>query len=325
MISFDSFINSLKDTPLADFRQAFKDILAIRYQPENHGDYVAWSEAFSKLPAVDQADLLTDQPVLQIGKAEDLTKDQHQSLLAGLQGFHPWRKGPFNFFGHFIDTEWRSDYKWQRLLPHIAPLKGRAVADVGCGSGYHCWRMAGAGARFVLGIDPSTKFLLQFNSVKKYAPQAPVFYLPLRSEDLPVNMQYFDTVFSMGVIYHRRSPFDHIDELKAMLRPGGELILETLVIEGDENSVLTPANRYAKMRNVWFIGSALATKRWLERCGLNKVRIVDETLTTTAEQRSTDWMRFNSLTDFLDPADNSKTVEGYPAPRRAVFVANKAW
>ncbi|MCK5863518.1 MAG: DUF1698 domain-containing protein, partial [Marinobacter adhaerens] len=50
---------------------------------------------------------------------------------------------------------------------------------------------------------------------------------------------------------------------------------------------------------------------------------VDVTPTTTDEQRSTDWMRFNSLQDFLDPNDPSKTVEGYPGPLRATVIAEK--
>ncbi|OXE29836.1 hypothetical protein CA163_26525, partial [Vibrio parahaemolyticus] len=51
--------------------------------------------------------------------------------------------------------------------------------------------------------------------------------------------------------------------------------------------------------------------------------IVDENVTSVDEQRTTDWMTHNSLPDYLDPNDPSKTVEGYPAPRRAVLVARK--
>nr|WP_169730591.1 DUF1698 domain-containing protein [Carnimonas nigrificans] len=41
------------------------------------------------------------------------------------------------------------------------------------------------------------------------------------------------------------------------------------------------------------------------------------------EQRSTEWMTFQSLKDFLDPEDQHKTIEGYPAPRRALLVATR--
>jgi len=132
-----------------------------------------------------------------------------------------------------------------------------------------------------------------------------------------------DTEFSMGVLYHRRSPLDHLYQLKNQLVSEGELVLETLVVEGDENTVLVPGERYAQMRNVYFIPSALALKNWLEKCGFVDVRIVDSCTTTTEEQRRTSWLTTESLADFLDPNDSSKTIEGYPAPVRAVLVARK--
>ena len=63
---------------------------------------------------------------------------------------------------------------------------------------------------------------------------------------------------------------------------------------------------------------------WLRRCGFVDARVVDVSTTTTAEQRRTDWMRFESLAESLDPENPQLTVEGYPAPRRAVFVANRS-
>ncbi len=148
-----------------------------------------------------------------------------------------------------------------------------------------------------------------------------VFVVPAACEDLPPNMQAFDTVFSMGVLYHRRAPMDHLLELKQLLKPNGQLVLETLVVEGHENTVLVPDGRYGRMGNVWFIPSVAALKNYLEKIGFSDVRAVDVCQTSTQEQRSTDWMRFQSLSDFLDPNDNNKTVEGYPAPCRAIFTA----
>ena len=39
------------------------------------------------------------------------------------------------------------------------------------------------------------------------------------------------------------------------------------------------------------------------------------------EQRSTEWMRFDSLASALDPNDSGRTVEGWPAPERALLLA----
>ena len=233
----------------------------------------------------------------------------------------PWRKGPYQLNGVFVDTEWRSDFKWERLAPYISDLKDRYVLDVGCGSGYHLWRMKGAGAKFVVGIDPTQLFLAQFWAVQHFIQNPDVNLLPLGIDDLP-ELKAFDTVFSMGVLYHRKSPMDFLQQLKRQLAPGGELILETLIIEGDENTVLVPQDRYAKMRNVWFIPSAKALEKWLEKVGFNSIRLVNIDQTSLDEQRKTEWIDTESLEDFLDPNDPSKTIEGYPAPLRAIFVAN---
>ncbi|MCE9921016.1 tRNA 5-methoxyuridine(34)/uridine 5-oxyacetic acid(34) synthase CmoB, partial [Hafnia paralvei] len=253
----------------------------------------------------------------------ELGPGQKEGIEKMLRALMPWRKGPFDLYGIHINTEWRSDWKWERVLPHISPLKGRTILDVGCGSGYHLWRMIGAGAHFAVGIDPMQLFLCQFEAVRKLlGGDQRAHLLPLGIEQLP-ELAAFDTVFSMGVLYHRRSPLDHLYQLKNQLVKDGELVLETIVIEGDENQVLVPGDRYAQMRNVYFIPSAKALVKWLEKCGFVDVRIVDSCVTSLEEQRRTDWMISESLAEFLDPNDQSKTVEGYPAPIRAVIVARK--
>jgi tRNA (mo5U34)-methyltransferase len=264
-----------------------------------------------------------DQDCVEIGRTEDLDAAQQQALEQALRQLHPWRKGPFCLFGLHIDSEWRSDWKWQRLHLHIQPLRDRLVLDVGCGNGYHLWRMRGAGARLVLGIDPTLLFVHQFAALQHYIRDPRAGLLPLTLEELPAKMELFDTVFSMGVLYHRRSPFDHLQELREALRPGGELVLETLVIEGGAGQVLVPKDRYARMRNVWFIPSVPELQHWLARAGFLDVRCVDVTVTSTGEQRGTDWMRFESLDQCLDPDDPGRTVEGYPAPRRAILIARR--
>lgn len=285
-----------------------------------HGDLPRWHEALAALPP-GPAPCDLDRDRIVIGEPGSVAREP---LRTALQGLIPWRKGPFEFFGEVVDTEWRSDWKWQRVAPHLSDLQGRRILDVGCGSGYHGWRMVGKGADWVLGIDPAVLFLLQYLAVKRYLPSAPLWLAPLRMEELPAGLAAFDTVFSMGVLYHRRSPLDHLRELRDALRPGGELVLETLVVEGDERTVLMPEGRYAAMRNVFFLPSTQQLSIWLRRCGFDQVRCVDESVTTMEEQRATDWMPFQSLSDFLDPDDSTRSREGYPAPRRAVMIARKA-
>jgi tRNA (mo5U34)-methyltransferase len=221
-----------------------------------------------------------------------------------------------------IETEWRSDWKWDRIIEHIKPLANRRILDVGCGNGYHCLRMLGASAGRVIGIDPSPRFVIQFLMLKHFLGDIPVDVLPIGIEALPDKLHFFDTTFSMGVFYHRRSPMDHLRELKATLNPGGQLVLETLIIEGELGECLVPEGRYAMMRNVWFLPSAATLLSWLKKAGFSNPQLIDKSMTTVKEQRSTEWMPFQSLSDFLDPNDHSKTIEGYSAPLRATFIAD---
>ncbi|WP_163558905.1 tRNA 5-methoxyuridine(34)/uridine 5-oxyacetic acid(34) synthase CmoB [Halomonas sp. NO4] len=299
--------------------------LAAGLDRRRYGDLPAWEKAVAKLPALpeERAVRLDGDTVTVDCALTDSQRRQCESLLKALM---PWRKGPYRLGEVTLDTEWRSDWKWRRVAPHLADLRGRRVLDVGGGNGYHAWRMAGAGAAFVLVIDPSPRFFYQFQAVRHFVGDADggrTHFLPVGIEAVPERLAFFDTVFSMGVLYHRPSPLEHLVQLKEALRPGGELVLETLVVEGDETTVLLPGERYAAMPNVYFLPSSSALCRWLERTGFENVRVVDEAVTTTDEQRATEWMTFQSLADFLDPDDPTRTREGYPAPRRAVVMANR--
>ncbi|QTO55544.1 tRNA 5-methoxyuridine(34)/uridine 5-oxyacetic acid(34) synthase CmoB [Duffyella gerundensis] len=321
MIDFGNFYRHIATGPLASWLEVLPAQIATWQRENLHGHFRNWEKAVDYLPAMvpEQLDLLHSVSA----DSSQLTDRQRAGIEKLLRNLMPWRKGPYQLYGTTIDTEWRSDWKWQRVLPHISSLAGRTVLDVGCGSGYHMWRMLGAGAHFVVGIDPMQLFLCQFEAVRKLlGNDQRAHLLPIGIEQLP-ELKAFDTVFSMGVLYHRRSPLDHLYQLKNQLVSGGELVLETLVVEGDEHSVLVPGERYAQMRNIYFLPSAAALKSWLEKCGFEDVRIVDYALTSTDEQRRTSWMTSESLAEFLDPNDSSKTVEGYPAPLRAVLVARK--
>lgn len=304
---------------LAPFRDELGTAIEQRTAERPHGRAEEWDAVLASLPdaTVDTAAL--DDDTIRIGSKR---ADLQDALTAALHQLKPWRKGPWDFFGVNIDTEWRSDWKWQRIAPHLSPLKDRLVLDVGAGNGYYMLRSLGAGARYALGVDPTMLFLYQFAAARKYLGSTSAALLPLRGEDLPP-FGVFDTTFSLGVLYHRRSPIDHLMELHATLRPGGELVLETLVIDGDEQEVMMPEDRYAQMRNVWFLPSAPALELWLARAGFENIRTVDITATTTAEQRATEWMTFQSLADFLDPEHPDLTIEGLPAPQRATVIANR--
>lgn len=319
---YQSLYSQLEDMGLSQWSQQLQQVIPERMALSGHGTMAAWQKALHGLPELKPSGVELRTKV-EIGKAEDLVDSNREELADQLQAFHPWRKGPFKLFEVDIDTEWRSDWKWDRVLPHIQSLSGRKVLDIGCGNGYYGWRMLGEGAKLVLGIDPTLLSVMQFHVMQRYLGDRNHYVLPLGIEDLPGNLACFDTVFSMGVLYHRRSPLDHLLELRDCLISGGELVLETLIVEGDEGTVFMPEGRYAKMRNVWFLPSIATMHLWLRRCGFTNIECVDTTRTSTEEQRKTEWMRFESLADFLDPEDHSKTIEGHPAPLRAIFTASK--
>jgi len=311
------FFEASSDEPISNFHKHLSREVDLFFQAHKHGRQAEWDKLIQSLPNIAPTNIDLNHSHIRMDGKE--IPDALESLL---KEFTPWRKGPFDFFGTIINTEWRSDWKWDRIQPHISDLSRRAVLDIGCGNGYHLWRMLGDGASFALGVDPTRLFLYQFHIAKHFMPEKPAYLLPLRSENLP-RFKLFDTVFSLGVLYHRRSPIDHLTELLSFLRPGGELVLETLVVDGDARTILTPIDRYAKMANVWFLPSTSALEIWLDRAGFKNIRTVDINQTSVEEQRSTEWMTFHSLAEFLDPNNANLTAEGLPAPKRAILIAEK--
>jgi tRNA (mo5U34)-methyltransferase len=304
--------------------EATEDVL----QHRRHGFVDRWTELIDSLPNIVPGHIDFTGPVVRVGFPGDITNAERARLQGLLMELHPWRKGPFEIFGVTIDSEWRSDLKWQRLADQIRPLRGRLVLDVGCGNGYFLCRMLGQGAEYVLGVEPAQQFIAQFNVLKKFIPGMHGQILPLKFEEFPVNDCVaggieFDTVFSMGILYHRREPHQHIRELYEVLGNRGELVVETLIIEGGPGDVLVPAGKYAKMSNVWSIPSESELHLWLRECGFREIHTIDISATTPLEQRSTEWMTFESLADFLDPENSDLTIEGHPAPLRILVSCCK--
>ena len=291
----------LEELGLTSWHEDLQQLLATRLCDSAHGDFDRWRTAVEALRLTSDAETV-----------------ERRELLLSLA---PWRKGPFNLAGIRIDSEWQSDLKWDRLQDAIAPLDGRNVLDVGSGNGYYALRMREAGANWVLGIDPTLVYVMQFLAVQVFAADSRAFVLPLRSDELPQQMRAFDTTFSMGVLYHQRSPIEHLRQLRDTLRPGGELVLETLFVPGEEPCACTPPDRYARMRNVWLLPTISELTTWLARTGYRDIEVVDRSVTTTEEQRTTEWMPFESLREALDPARPELTVEGWPAPRRVLVLA----
>lgn len=291
--------------------------------PVKCGHFSKWNSAIGTMPKLTatDSDFCTDAVSVR-GVCSDEERGQLKACLAEL---HPWRKGPFDLFGVFVDTEWRSHLKWSRVQSHLNQVgknfKGKNVLDVGCGNGYYGWRMIGDGARCVVGLEPYPLYNAQFRAIQQWLPAESNYVLPSNDQVLASRLEFFDYAFSMGVLYHTKNPIGHLESLRRSVKTGGTVVVETLVLDGDDRTILVPEDRYAKMRNVWLLPSPLALERLLRRVGFRDVTIVDVTQTTILEQRSTEWMTFESLADYLSPTDSTKTIEGYPSPLRAIVFA----
>jgi tRNA (mo5U34)-methyltransferase len=282
---------------------------------------VALTDALEKLPEVIPSSTDADRPRIRIGTADDLDGRQTAALYQSLNKLKPWRKGPFEIFGIPIESEWDSSIKWDRLADHLGPLAGKRILDIGSSCGYYMFRLAVRQPALIVGVEPHLNYYFQFLALSRYLALSQVHCLPLKLEELPTMKGCFDTVMCMGILYHRRSPLDTLHQVHRLMARGGQLILETLVLEGDGEMALFPAQRYAKMNNVFFIPTVTCLTSWLRRSGFDDIRCVDVSKTTSGEQRRTDWIDTESLADFLDPGNPRRTVEGYPAPVRAMVLA----
>jgi len=261
--------------------------------------------------------------VVRIGTAQDITDTEHKRLYEILRGFMPWRKGPFSVFDIEIDAEWRSERKWNRLLPHLPDLSGKVIADIGCNNGYYMFRMVPHNPALVLGFEPYVHHYFAFNLLNTFAGQRNLRVELLGIEHLNLFPESFDVIFCMGILYHRPSPIDALRELLTSLKPGGWLMIESQAIPGEESMALFPEHTYAKVPGTWFVPTAACLHNWLTRAGFQQVECFCQHAMSSEEQRRTAWMEFESYQDFIDKDNPTFTIEGYPAPRRVFFKATK--
>ncbi|HEY9204062.1 tRNA 5-methoxyuridine(34)/uridine 5-oxyacetic acid(34) synthase CmoB [Sulfurimonas sp.] len=233
----------------------------------------------------------------------------------------PWRKGPFELFDTYIDSEWRSNLKYNLLRKHFN-LKDKRVADIGCNNGYYLFRMQEDSPKSLVGFDPSPLYKTQFDFINHFAKSEIVYEL-LGVEHLEFYEEKFDTIFCLGVLYHRSDPVAMLKSLYRGLDKQGEVILDTFYIEGDDDMCLCPESSYSKIPNIYFVPTVKALKNWCIRAGFSGFEVLEKTVTNSDEQRKTSWIEGQSLEDFLDKDDNTKTVEGYPAPARVYVKLTK--
>jgi tRNA (mo5U34)-methyltransferase len=258
-----------------------------------------------------------------IGRQEELRSHQRETITETLKAFMPWRKGPFSVFGTEIDSEWRSERKWRRLLPELPDLEDKIVADIGCNNGYYMFRMSPFRPRLVLGFEPSVQHYYCFKSLNSMAGCRELDINLLGVEHLPLFENCFDVIFLMGIIYHRPSPVDTLRDILAALKPGGTVIIESQALPGEDPIALFPEETYAKVPGTYFVPTGNCLCNWMKKAGFINTHLFSTHPMSDEEQRRTDWMVFESYSDFIDPVNPELTIEGYPAPWRVLVKGRK--
>ena len=282
-----------------------------------------YQDYLNQLPSFKSHYLSFESSMVTIGQRKELTTSQYLDLQYGLRLFSPWKKGPFNFFGTIIDSEWRSDLKWQRIRPWLRPCRGKVIADVGCHNGYFMFRMAHDNPKLVIGFDPAWKLYCNFNLLQRFAQMTSLCYEPFGVQALSSYRLFFDQIFCLGILYHHPDPLGILNILYGSLKKNGELIVDCQGIKGSGTYYLLPEKKYTRAKGFWFLPTLEGLLIWLKKTGFKQIHCFYKEPLSTDEQRSTTWASIASLKDFLDPQDASKTVEGYPAPWRFYVRAKK--
>jgi len=294
-----------------------------RWVSQNKKGFLRYRNPYTFLTEFKAKHIDCSGEVIHIGHKDEIADDVRTNIRKNLRAFMPWRKGPFHVFGIDIDAEWRSERKWQRLLPRLPDLKDTIVADIGCSNGYYMFRMAYHQPKMVLGFEPSVQHYYCFEALNSMAGFSLLFIDLLGVEHIHLFPQCFDVIFLMGVIYHRSSPVETLRDIYSALRPGGTIILESQGIPGDEPYALFPEATYAKVPGTYFVPTGNCLINWLKRAGFGDCELFCNHPMSSAEQRQTEWMVFESYSDFIDPEDSEKTIEGYPAPCRLFLTGKK--
>ena len=261
--------------------------------------------------------------VVTIGRKEELSDREYEKVYRVMRDFMPWRKGPYEVFGIHIDAEWRSERKWNRVVPALPDLGDKVVADIGCSNGYYMFRMAHHQPKLVVGFEPYLQHYFAFKTLNGFAGQDNLAIELLGVEHIELFQKSFDVVFLMGILYHRSAPVEVLRAVREAMKPGATLIIESQAIPGDEPIALFPEKRYAKVPGTYFVPTGACLVNWLSRAGYGEVEIFHSHQMSGKEQRRTEWMEFESYADFINDQDPTLTVEGYPAPIRIFLRARK--
>ena len=288
----------------------------------NHGNLEQWKNILTKLPDISTNYLDFSKECIQIGNPKEINLSQLKILEKGLLNLRPWRKGPFNIFGLEIDSEWRSEKKWQRVEDYLPKIKGMRIGDIGCSNGYYSYKLLKLEPELIVGMDKTSLFIIQFLATKFYAKQIQeLIILPCSAEEFNPEFIDFDLLLSMGILYHAKNPSNHLASLQRLVKKNGYIILETIISNLKQNINIGKNQTYAGMSNIGTIFTKENLIKLLNVSGFKNIQVINDSFTNISEQRTTKWMQGKSLSDFI--LSNGSTLEGYPPVCRTIFIAQK--
>ncbi len=132
----------------------------------------------------------------------------------------------FMNFGHAPLTNWGLD--------HVTFRDGMTMLDIGCGGGATLKRLLkrSTGGK-VFGIDISEESVAKARNLNKQLLGSRVFVEQGSADSLPWAPQTFDVVTAVETVYFWPDLQKCFQEVKRVLKPGGQFAIMLEVIEGD--------------------------------------------------------------------------------------------
>lgn len=304
-------------------KDELKNIRNSRWEHAKNLPYQKLYSLNKKLSVFKSSKLVFNEDEVSIGDSSEFNREEHKTFKECLELFIPWKKGPFDLFGNRVDSEWRSDWKWERIKKHCPNLEGKVIADIGCNNGYYMFRMLSENPKFVLGFEPFLKHVMLFNFLQSYVQRHELRMEPLGIEHCDFFEKTFDLIFCLGILYHHTDPVSLLRKMKESLKPGGHIIIDCQGIDDQRPISLCPPSSYAGAKGMWALPSESCLLNWIHRSGFRKMECFYKAPLSLEEQRSTEWAPIKSLKDFMSPSNPEQTVEGFPRPWRFYVKAQR--
>ncbi len=140
----ENFLEHAGEFQINSWKNELEGIVLEKRDFLNHakGNYLRFKTVLEHMGDFIPSSVDLDHRFVRIGTKADISKEDQTCLKNQLKELCPWRKGPFDFFGIQVDTEWQSWMKWERLISHLPDFKGRRILDIGSSNGYYMFRMA---------------------------------------------------------------------------------------------------------------------------------------------------------------------------------------